>query len=158
MKNLLLSIMTVSLFAGCIHLLAPEGKLKKQIAFVTALVLCAALFTPLVQQMRKDIRLDLSLPSAIPADQGEAREAILHLTSEAICRQLEDEISRLFAVDQPILTLTVDGQDPTAVIIQAGHLRGNGQVSEAAAYLTELLHCPVTAETIPQEESHESIS
>lgn len=158
MKHLLLSIMTVSLFAGCIHLLAPEGKLKKQIAFVTALVLCAALFAPLIQQMRRDIRLDLSLSSATPADQGEAREAILRLTAEAICRQLETEVSRLFTVENPTLTLTVDGSDPSAVVMQAGHLRGVGQVSEAAAYLAELLRCPVTAETIPQEESHESIS
>jgi len=71
-----------------------------------------------------------------------------------ICRQLEDEVSYRFAVTSPSLTLTLDGHDPSAVTIVSGHLKGVGEVEAAAAYLTALLRCSVTAEAIVQEESH----
>lgn len=153
MKDILLSVMTVSLVAGGIQLLAPEGKLKKQMAFVTALVLCAALFTPVMKQMGREISFDLSLPAVAPVDSGEAEAAILRMTAEALCRELEAEVSYRFAIDAPALTLVLDGRDPSAVVIKSGHLRGIGEVTEAAAYLTALLRCPVTAESLPQEET-----
>ncbi len=153
MKTLLLSVMTVSLCAGGIHLLAPEGKLKKQITFVTALILCAALLTPIVKQMGKEIAFDLSLPAVAPVDSDEAKEAILRMTADALCRELEAEVSYRFAVVAPTLTLTLDGNDPTAVAIVSGYLRGSGEVEKAAAYLADLLRCPITAEKIEQEET-----
>lgn len=158
MKDLLLSVMTVSLCAGGIQLLAPEGKLKKQMAFVTALVLCAALFTPVMKQMGKEITLELSLPAVSPVGSGEAEAAILRMTAEALCRELEAEVAYRFAIEAPTLTLTLDGADPTAVVIQSGHLRGIGEVAEAAVYLAALLRCPITAESISQEETHERLS
>ena len=63
-----------------------------------------------------------------------------------------------FAIEAPTLTLTLDGADPTAVVIQSGHLRGIGEVAEAAVYLAALLRCPITAESISQEETHERLS
>jgi hypothetical protein len=153
MKELLLSVMTISLFAGGIQLLTSEGKLKKQMAFVTALVLCAALFTPVMKQMGKEITFDLSLPAVAPIDSGEAEAAILRMTTEALCRELEAEVAYRFAIEAPALTLTLDGRDPTAVEILSGHLRGSGEVTEAAIYLSTLLRCPITAESIPQEET-----
>ncbi|MBE6621885.1 MAG: hypothetical protein E7630_02920 [Ruminococcaceae bacterium] len=154
MKDLLLTVMTVSLGTGIVNLLAPEGKMKKQITFVTALVLCAALFAPLVKQMGRELSFDFSLPSSAPVDSDEAKETILRLTADALCRQLEDEVSYRFAVTSPSLTLTLDGHDPSAVTIVSGHLKGVGEVEAAAAYLTALLRCSVTAEAIVQEESH----
>ena len=153
MKELLLSVMTVSLFVGGIQLLAPEGKLKKQMAFVTALVLCAALFTPVMKQMGKEISFDLSLPAVAPVESGEAEAAILRMTAEALCRELEAEVAYRFAIEVPTHTLALDGRDPTAVVILSGHLRGIGEVTEAAVYLSALLRCPVTAESLPQEET-----
>ena len=156
MKDLLLSVMTVSLCAGVINLLAPEGKLKPSVTFVTALVLCAALFSPLIRLLGKEISVDLSL-SSVPSREGEAaQEAILRLTGEALSRQLEEEVSLRFAISSPTLTLVLDGTDPTAVVIQSGQLCGHGQVAEAAAYLTERLACPVAADVIQEEEPHES--
>jgi len=153
MKDILLSVMIVSLFAGGIQLLAPEGKLKKQMAFVTALVLCAALFTPVMKQMGKEISWDLSLPTVAPVDSGEAEAAILRMTAEALCRELEAEVAYRFAIEAPALALTLDGRDPSAVVIESGHLRGIGEVTEAAVYLSALLRCPITAESLPQEET-----
>jgi len=80
------------------------------------------------------------------------------MTADALCRELEAEVSYRFAVVAPVLTLTLDGSDPTAVAIVSGLLRGSGEVEEAAAYLADLLRCPITAEKIEQEETHERLS
>ena len=154
MKDLLFSVMAVSLFSGGILMLAPEGGLKKQIAFLSSLVLCLALFAPLFKLMGQEISLDLSLPD-IPA-QGEDDEsnAVLAAAVDRICRELEEDVLERFSLDDALLSLTYDESDPSAVTFIAGVLRGRGQVEQAAAYLKELLGCPITAEISDQEEEH----
>ncbi len=154
MKDLLFSIMAVSLCAGGIGMLAPEGKLKKQIAFLSALVLCASLFSPILKLFGREILFDLTLPDVPTQGETEGEQAILSLAVERICRDLEADVKGRFAVTEASLTLIYDDTDLTAVTITSGHLRGTGEVEKAAAYLSDLLRCPVTCESLSKENDH----
>ncbi len=149
MKSLLLSVMTVSLCGGAVGLLAPEdrdGSLKKQIRFVTALILCAVLFSPLLSVFGRTPSLtlpDTAFPT--PAEDA-AAPAILALAADTLCRELERYTAESLGVSRPSLVLTLDDSDLTAVRITGGTLTADGDPPEAAAaVLSELLGCPILA-------------
>jgi hypothetical protein len=146
--------MTVSLSAGAMHLLSPEGKMKKPLAFVTSLVICASLMAPLLSLWRKEIAFSLSLPSESGQTDSEAAQVLLTLTAEAVCRELEADVAYRYGIKEPHLALILDGSDPTAAVILSGTLSGEGEGDIAATYLSELLRCPVSFEAHKEEDIH----
>ncbi len=158
MKTLLISVMTVSLSAGVIHLLAPEGKLRKPISFVIALIICATLLAPLSALLGREIDWSLSLPEISVSEKAEANQILIALTAETICRDLEKDIAARYGLKQPHLTLTLDSSNPEAVLMVSGTLTGEGEGDMAATYLTDLLRCPISWEPLKREETQDGLS
>lgn len=149
MKDLLFSIMAVSLFAAAVHILAPEGKgqMAKPIRFAAALAVCAALMSPLLSILDKGlIDVSLSLPSISYVDPASAEEAILTIGTDSLCQELEAMIAERFDLDEVTLSLTLDSSDYSSVRILGGILYGRGELEEAASYLGEFLGCEIETE------------
>ncbi len=158
MKDLLLAIASTSLVAGGICLLAPEGRLKRQTVFLTSLVLCLALLAPLRQLLGRDPFEGMALPILPSEIGGEAQEAFVAMTGEALCRAWEEALGERFALEGHRLSLTLDAGDPSAVTVVSGTLTGRGEVDKAAAYLSERLGCPVTTVMEKEETEDGSVS
>lgn len=149
MKDLLFSVMAVSLFSAAVHILAPEGKggLAKTIRFAAALAVCAALMSPMLSVLGKELmNFSLSLPAISDIDTASAEEAILSIGTESLCRELEARAVSRFALEEAHLSLTLDSSDVSSVRILGGVLRGRGELKEAATYLGELLGCEIQTE------------
>ncbi len=158
METLLISVMTVSLAGGAVHLIAPEGKLRKPITFTVSLVICAVLLSPVLSLLGQEIDFSMSLPEITIPNEEDAGNTLLSLTAETICRDLEREVAYRYGIKEPRLTLTLDGSDPEAVVMVSGRLTGRGEGDMAAAYLSDLLRCPVTFEPQTKEESNGKLS
>lgn len=148
MKEFLIAVMTVSLTASAVTMLAPEGKgIGKQIRFVCALAVCVALSAPMLRL------LGTELPEALPALPDvdapavkEAKEAIVAAGTMGLCRELEAQVAARFGIKEPHLTLTTDSSDPSAVLLLGGVLDGEGDLKEACQYVSDLLGCEITCE------------
>ena len=149
MKDLLFSIMAVSLFSAAVHILAPDGKggMAKPIRFAAALAVCAALMSPMLSVLDKGLTdIPPSLPAISDIDAVTAKEAVLSIGVESLCRELEVMITARFDLEEAGLSLTLDSSDFSAVGVLGGVLRGRGELKEAAAYLGELLGCEIETE------------
>ncbi len=162
MREVLYAVAVVSLCCGAIHLLAPEGKgsnLKKQLTFITSLILCASLLAPIRKLLGQDYTVSLSFPEQSPIEEEEAASTIIALATAQLCDELEREITSRFAMEKPTLTLVIKDDNPCAVEITGGTLQGYGRMEEAAAYLTDLLGCPISYVSEPKEStSHGAFS
>ena len=72
MRDILYAVMTVSLCAGIVCFLSPEGKnggLKRQIGFAVSVAVCLALVSPLKKAVTGH-GFDFSFPDIIAADTG----------------------------------------------------------------------------------------
>ena len=155
MRDLLIAVMTVSLCGGAVQLLAPEGRGdgQKQITFVTALCLCAVLFTPVVSALGRTISFSLEIP-AVSDSGAEPAATVLTMTAEQICRELETVVKERYFLSDPVLALTLDDSDLTAVKVTGGRLTAdNTPPVQAAAYLSDLLGCRIEAAVKESEPS-----
>ncbi len=148
MKELLFSIMSVSVCAAIISMLSPENEsIKKQISFVCALTICASLSLPIIRVIKGDrIDLDLSLPSAEETDSSVAVEKIIELASDEICKKMESIAERHYGIKNAALTLHLDTTDKENIIILSGELSGDGDLEEAAKYIGKELGCEIRYE------------
>ena len=158
MKDLLYAVTTVSLVCGIVSFLSPDGKhggLKKQVRFAAALAICAALAAPLCHLVGQEIpSFSLTFPDVTSSERGETEHAIITHAVEAICRELERDVAYRYDITDPHLTLTVNEEDLTHVILLSGELYGGGRVREAAQYLALMLQCPI----IPHIEESPEVS
>ncbi len=147
LKAFFIAVMTVSVMAGAVTLLAPEGKeggLKKQIGFAVSLALFCALLSPLLRLLGGgELTFSLPIPEVTAPDGQEAEAAVIALASDTVCRELEAELTRRYGITEASVSLTLDASDPTAIQILSASLDGEGALAEAAAYLRDLLGCPV---------------
>ena len=125
--------------------------MTKPIAFLTSLTICAALLVPVLRLVGREPSWDLSVPEVAVTENGAFGEAVLSLASETICRELEAEVTYRFGIEEPRLSLSLDGSDPHAVAIRSGTLCGRGEVRAAASYLSEMLRCPITPEEAKED-------
>ncbi len=137
--------MSVSVCAAVISMLSPENEsIKKQISFVCALSICAALSLPIIRLIsgEKD-GLDLSLPKVDEAEDTEAVSAIIGLAAEKICSQMEKVAESRYGIKNAVLTLELDASDKENVKILSGTLEGDGKLKDAAEYIEKELGCEI---------------
>ena len=150
LKNFLFALMTVSIAAGAVNMMAPEGRqgsLKKQICFASAIAMCAALLTPLCLLIKNGIgEIELIFPEVSTSEDKEAEEEVIRRTAEILCGELEYEVKKRFEIENPSITLFLDSSDRSAIEITGAHLSGSGSLNEAADYIAGILGCPVTSE------------
>ncbi len=145
MKAFLFSVMVVSICSAVIGMIAPEGALKKQISFVCSAAVCAALVLPILG-IFSDIPGEIKLPSVsenAPSEVGRAEDAIISLTAEKICAEMEKQVTERFGIKNAHLTLKIDSSDKTAVNIVSGTLYGEGELEDAAQYIEKELGCEI---------------
>ncbi len=137
--------MSVSICSAIISMLSPDDpKIKKQISFVCALAICASLSLPIIRLLTdKADGFDLSLPKIEEADASGAEEAIIELTKEKICAEMENAAERLYGVENASLSLTLDTSDIKNIRILSGILSGKGELKEAAEYIGKELGCEI---------------
>ncbi len=145
MKELLFSIMSVSVCAAIISMLSPENEsIKKQISFVCALSICASLSLPIIRLITgEQAVIDLSPPKEEETAGSAALDAIISLASERICDEMEGIAERHYGVKNAVLTLTLDTSDKESIKILSGELSGEGNIKEAAEYIGKELGCEI---------------
>ncbi len=145
MKELLFAVMSVSVCAAVISMLSPEKEsIKKQISFVCALSICAALSLPIIRLISGEKgSFDLTLPNKDKAEDTEAVSAIINLASERICREMEEIAESRYGIKNAVLNLELDASDRENVKILSGILDGDGNLKEAAEYIGKELGCEV---------------
>ncbi|MBQ7779698.1 MAG: hypothetical protein IJ404_04305 [Clostridia bacterium] len=145
MKELLFAVMCVSVCAAIISMLSPENEsIKKQISFVCALAICASLSLPIIQLITGEHGVfDISLPKEVETDDSNALDAIISLTSDRICDEMESIAERRYGIENAVLTLTLDTSDKESIKILSGTLSGEGSLKEAADYIGKELGCEI---------------
>ncbi len=148
MKELLFSIMSVSVCAAIISMLSPVNEsIKKQISFVCALSICASLSLPIIRLITGERgALDISLPKQDETENSDALDAIIDLATEKICDEMEGIAERNYGIKNAVLTLTLDTSDKEKIKILSGTLDGEGGLKEAAEYIGKELGCEVRYE------------
>lgn len=148
MKELLFAIMSVSVCAAVISLLSPDNEsLKKQISFVCALSICAALSLPIIRLISGERgSLDLSLPKEDKPADTEAFNVIIDLAAERICKEMESIAESRYEIKNAALTLNLDISDKENIKILSGVLDGDGDLKEAAEYIEKELGCEIKYE------------
>jgi len=147
MKELLFSVMAVSLASAAFSMLTPEGgTVTKQVRFAISLAVCAALIAPMLAVLREELpSFSLTAPEVSGLDPTEAQAAILTEGTKELCRELEAQVTKRFGLKEATLHLTLDSHDLSAVTIRGGVLCGEGAIDEAASYLSDLLGCEIEA-------------
>jgi hypothetical protein len=145
MKELLFAVMCVSVCAAIISMLSPKNEsIKKQISFVCALAICASLSLPIIRLITGEHGVfDISLPKESETDDLSALDAIIKLTSERICDEMESIAERRYGIENAVLTLTIDTSDKQSIKILSGVLSGEGKLKEAADYIGKELGCEI---------------
>lgn len=142
MRDILYAVMTVSLCAGIVCFLSPEGKdggLKRQIGFAVSVAVCLALVSPLKKAVSGS-GVDFSFPD-IAADTGSGMSEI----ADGVLRgELEYAVTEKFGIKNAHVTLEFDTSDSQSLRLISACLSGEGDLSAAAAYLSEVLGCAVT--------------
>lgn len=137
--------MAASICSAVIGMVAPEGALKKQISFVCSAAVCAALVLPMLS-IFSDIPPKIELPNIsenVPSEVGKAEDAIITLTIENICAEMEKQVAERFEIKNASLELKIDCSDKTAINIVSGVLYGEGELEDAADYIEKELGCEI---------------
>ncbi len=154
-KDYLIAVMTVSLCAGVVNLLAPEGKhggLKKQIGFAVAVAVCVALISPIITSLKNaDFHFDLELPDIGTVAEGDAAGEIIGRAEGIICGELAYAVKMRYGIEDATVELTFDTADLSGMQITEAFLSGSGELDKAADYISEVLGCPVTAKSNGEE-------
>ena len=142
MRELLFSVMSVSLFSSVVTYLCPSGPILKLVKGACAICVCAALLSPFSVLFGGNA--DISLPDSSKPE-GVRGEAV----AEAVCIRVERELEYVLASDfgiiSPTVSLVMDFSDGSTIKITEAQLSGRGQgLKEGAEYLNKLLDCPVT--------------
>lgn len=143
MRDILYAVMTVSLCAGIVCFLSPEGKnggLKRQIGFAVSVAVCLALVSPLKKAVT-GCGFDFTFPDIIAADTG---TGLSGRADEVIRGELEYAVTENFGIKNAHVTLEFDRSDSQSLRLISACLSGEGDLSAAAAYLSEVLGCTVT--------------
>lgn len=143
MKDLLFSICTVSLFSSVITYLTPNGEAKKQMKFICSLIICAVILSPLIGIIKSQSNIDVSLPSQSDSTTNNVQEKIIAEAINNICDGYEQKIASLYGIKDAELIINVDTSDYTSIVIKNGTLSGEGNVNEAATYLSRELMCEI---------------
>lgn len=145
MKELLFAVMSVSVCAAVISMLSPENEsIKKQISFVCALSICAALSLPIIRLISGEgTSIDVSLEIEEENGDSKAFEAIIDLASKRICAEMEALAETRYGIKNAVLTLKLDASDRENVRIISGTLYGEGNLGEAAEYIGKELGCEI---------------
>lgn len=142
MRDILCAVMTVSLCAGIVCFLSPEGKnggIRRQVGFAVSIAVCLALISPL-KRVLSGGDPEFSIPG-ISADTGEGLPA----RAEAVIRgELEYAVTEKFGIRNAAVTLEFDETDPMSLRLISAELSGEGDLSAAAEYLSGVLGCPIT--------------
>ena len=142
-KEVLVAVMTVSFVSGVILILCPDGNdgIKKTLGFVCSAVICASLISPLAKAI-KGTEISISLPSgeeAVP--DADVARAVIENASALISSELEAEILRRYGQSVTV-TLELDASDVSSVVIVSAEVSGEGELRDAADYVSETLSCP----------------
>ncbi len=145
MKELLFAVMSVSVCAAVISMLSPENEsIKKQISFVCALSICAALSLPIIRLISGErASIDVSLKNEEASGDSKAFEAIIDLASKRICAEMEALAESRYGIKNAVLTLRLDASDKENVRIISGTLDGEGDLGGAAEYIGKELGCEI---------------
>ena len=145
MKELLFAVMSVSVCSAIISILSPENEsLKKQISFVCALSVCAAISVPIIKVIKgKDADFSFEIEKENKEENSEAAMAIIDLAIDKICREMEEKVEERYGIKNAALTLDFDASSLESIRIQSGTLAGEGNLSEAAQYIEKELGCEI---------------
>lgn len=143
MKDILFSICTVCLFSSVITYLCPSGEVKKQIKFVCSLIICAVILSPVISMLKSQNNINFSISSQSDKTTSEAQEAIIAQAINNICDGFEQKVASLYGIKDAELILNVDKSDYTNIVIISGTLSGEGDINEAAIYVSRELMCEI---------------
>ncbi len=137
--------MCVSITAAAVGILSPEREsMRKMIAFISSLAVCAMLISPILGTVRDGFDIpDVSFEGSEGELENGAEDAIIDLAIANICSELEGIAEEKFGIKSPSLTLVADKSDRSSVKIISGHLSGEGNLSAAAKYIEKELECEI---------------
>ena len=152
LKEMMITVMTVTIAAGAVKLLSPDGKgsIKAQINLAVSLSVCAVLIFSLAGKLKKsDFSLKINIPASVSEiSEQNAENEVIECASEILCRELERKVSEKFGISSPEITVELDKNDISSVKILSAEISGEGEIDIAKKYISELLECPVTAKEI----------
>ncbi len=149
-KELLFAVMTVSLSAGLVTVLSPEGqggRIKKQIGFAVSVAVFALLASRVMWLFGGEFKIELNENAVTVPSDTEASAEIIARAEGLICDELEYAVSERYGITCPELVLSLDTENLSAIKIISAELSGEGELYKAAAYISELLCCDVTVKT-----------
>lgn len=141
MKEILYGVMVVSLCAGIVCFLSPDGRnggVKKQIGLAVSVAVCLALISPL-KAVINDVGADVALP--------ELSETLFELSGRAdavLSGELEYAVTEKFGIKNAKVVTEIDDTDPQILRLISAELYGEGDLVAASEYLSGLLGCRVT--------------
>lgn len=143
-KEIIVTLLTVSLTAGAVQLLAPDGNggTKKQISLIASLTVCAVLVFSLTRSLKSE---DFSLHVSFPADNSfdsasiDAAYSVADTAGEILCRELRDEISSRYQISNADIKVELDKTDLSSVKILSVTLYGDGDLMSAGKYISSVL-------------------
>lgn len=141
MRDILYGIMVASLCAGVVCFLSPEGKrgeVKKQIGFAVSVGICLALIVPL-----KSAIADTEGVFMIP-EFSDTSHTLSERADAVLCGELEYAVAEKFGIKNARIVTELDDSDPQSLRLISAELYGEGNLSAAAEYLSELLGTRVT--------------
>ena len=148
MRDFLIAVMTVSLCGGIVSILAPEGKgnLKKQIGFAISVSCCAVLLYPIFRGIsieKFDFEYSISTNEEVSK---EVSYEIISRAKQLICQETEYAIKQKYSIEGLKIKLILDTDDISDIVISSAVICGEGELSKAAEYASELLGCEVSIE------------
>ncbi len=146
LKEFLTAIMTVSVCAGLVQLLAPEGKgggLKKQIGFVVSAAVCAALISPVLRSVGEGAPFDFGFEVSGSGSPESPEEALLLRTRHLLRGEIEYMMTTRFGIGRAEAEPELEAAGDSEVRLLSVTLSGEGALEEAAEYVGKTFGCPV---------------
>ena len=89
------------------------------------------------------VNINYSISSQSDKTTSEAQEAIIAQAINNICDGFEQKVASLYGIKDAELILNVDKSDYTNIVIISGTLSGEGDINEAAIYVSRELMCEI---------------
>ncbi len=149
LKDILLSVTLLSVTAGIISFLFPEGKeggMKRQAELLIAVAILTCISAPIIRLISSaELNIDLTIPQTPSTELTGVKAGIVDSAKQIISSELEKAVEKRFGIEEPRLVLTLDCSDISNIEISSGVLYGRGRLHEAAEYISGILMCRISA-------------
>lgn len=146
-RSYIYAVFIVAMIAGIVNVLSSGSGsrgLEKNVRYICSLAVTVTLLYPLKCAF-SDIDFSFSLPdtSKSTVDTELAVSAIINMTEDRICKELENAVKEKYGEEDVSVTLELDASDPGNVIIETVYLKIGSHEAEAVSYLEEISGCKV---------------